>query len=187
MSRQTLVVNIFGGPGSGKSTTATGVFYELKSRHIECEFANEVAKEFVWEHREFTFNDQIYLFAKQYHRIFCLLGQVDIIVTDCPILLTPVYDTERRESLTSLVLNEHNKMWSYNILLNRVKQYNPHGRLKGHDEKKVINLDSEIKSVLDMHSIPYDIYDGNNKGKKLITETVLGIWRKWLDSNTILK
>ena len=38
---QTIVINLAGGPGSGKSTTAAGVFYELKK--FQCkEILNKV-------------------------------------------------------------------------------------------------------------------------------------------------
>jgi len=37
----TTVVNLYGGPGSGKSTTAHGLIHILKSSGIEAEFAHE--------------------------------------------------------------------------------------------------------------------------------------------------
>lgn len=39
------VVNLFAGPGSGKSTTAAGIFYILKSEYnINCEYVSEYAR-----------------------------------------------------------------------------------------------------------------------------------------------
>ena len=37
MSKNTVVVNLFGGPCCGKSTVASGLFYELKCLGIDCE------------------------------------------------------------------------------------------------------------------------------------------------------
>lgn len=173
MKNSTLVVNLFGGPGSGKSTTAAGIFFDLKSLGIDCEIANEAAKELVWEKSEFTFKDQIYLFALQYHRIFRLIDQVNVIITDCPILLTPIYDVEKRSTLEQLVVDEHNKMWTYNVFLNRKKKYNPNGRLSGHDEAKVKELDKDILGVLYKYKIHFDILDGDKAGKDAIVTTIL--------------
>ena len=46
-----LCVNLFGGPGIGKSTTAAGVFNLLKLHGIETELITEFAKDLVWEER----------------------------------------------------------------------------------------------------------------------------------------
>lgn len=46
--RKTIAVNLFGGPGSGKSTQALGVTYKLKVNGINCEYASEHAKDLVW-------------------------------------------------------------------------------------------------------------------------------------------
>ena len=35
--KDTLIINLIGGPGSGKSTTAAGLFYKLKQMGIDCE------------------------------------------------------------------------------------------------------------------------------------------------------
>jgi hypothetical protein len=175
---KTLVVNLFAGPGAGKSSIRAGIFHELKRRSIECEEAYEFAKDLVWEKRDYTFEDQIYLFAKQYHRIFRLLGQVDVVITDCPILLTPVYDKEKRASLEQLVVEEHLKMWSYNVFLHRVKSYNPKGRLKTHTEAKAREIDRDVADVLDKHNIPFEVFDGNEEGKDSIVKKILLLLKK---------
>ncbi len=166
----TLVLNLFGGPGTGKSTTATGVFHELKHLDIECELAYEKAKEYVYEERHKIFTDQIYMFAKQFHQIFRLMGKVDVIVTDSPILLTPIYDFEKRESLEKLVIDEHKKMWSYNVFLKRVKKYNPNGRNQTEPEAQKIDL--EILDLLDKHQIPYETVTADRLAKDHIVKKI---------------
>ena len=54
-----IVVNLFAGPGSGKSTTCAGVFSKLKLIGINCEMALEYAKDKVWENSLDVLNDQI--------------------------------------------------------------------------------------------------------------------------------
>ena len=61
---ETKIINLFGGPGCGKSTTASGIFYELKKRGYECELSPEFAKDKVWEDSLRTLDDQIYIFGK---------------------------------------------------------------------------------------------------------------------------
>jgi len=169
--KKTLVVNLFAGPGTGKSTTAAGIFFELKNRQINCELAAEYAKDLVWEKRNNTFDDQIYLFAKQHHRIFVLLGQVDVVVTDCPILLSPVYDAEKRPTFEKLVVEEHKKMWTYNVFLKRHKTYNPIGRR--HDEAHARQVDREVLNMLDKHEQCYETFDATKEGRDRIVDKIL--------------
>ena len=172
--QKTLVVNLFAGPGAGKSTTAAGIFYDLKTRGVSCELVTEFAKDLTWEERHDTFKDQVYIFGKQYHRIFRLLNKVDVIITDSPVLLTPVYDGEKRKSLEQLAVEEHRKMWTYNVFLNRKKVYNPKGRI--HDAEDAGKLDILIKDMLDKHlGDSYDITDGTPAGKDAIVTAIVGI------------
>ena len=46
---KTIVVNLFGSPSAGKSTTATGLFHQLKLKGINCEYVSEFAKHVVWQ------------------------------------------------------------------------------------------------------------------------------------------
>ena len=168
---KTLVVNLFAGPGAGKSTTAAGVFFELKTRGINCELAAEYAKDLCWEERTRTFDDQIYIFGKQYHRIFRLLGQVSVVITDSPLLLTPVYDAEKRPTLKKLVLEEHNKMWTYNVFLKRKKVFNPKGR--NHNEEQSKDIDYAVADMLLETDVLFETFEGTAEGKDAIVKKIL--------------
>lgn len=168
---KTLVVNLFGGPGTGKSTNMAGIFYDLKCLGVNCEMAPEYAKNLVWEKRDFTFENQTYLFGKQHHRIFCLLGQNDVVITDCPILLSPVYDGGKRPEFDALVLEEHNKMWNYNVFLKRKKVFNPLGRR--HDEEQSHMIDRQVLDVLDKYNQPYETFEATPEGKVAIVKKIL--------------
>lgn len=173
---KTLVVNLYGGPGTGKSTTAAGIFYDLKTSGINCEIVSEFAKDLTWEKRYHTLEDQIYIFAKQYHRIFRLLGQVEVIVTDSPILLSLVYDKKKCPHLRNLILQEYNKMWTYNVFLKRKKKYNPKGRNQTESQAK--DLDVNILDVLTDTNQLYETFDGDTNGKNLIVSKIFKLLNK---------
>lgn len=171
IKKKTLVVNLFAGPGAGKSTIAAGIFFELKSRGINCELAAEFAKDLTWEERHDTFKDQLYIFGKQYHRIFRLLDKVDVIITDSPLLLTPIYDGKKRKTLHDLVVAEHKAMWTYNIFLKRKKKFNPKGRLHNLEEARV--LDRLILDQLNKVNECYECHEGTVEGKDAIVKKIL--------------
>lgn len=172
--KNTLVVNIFGGPGVGKSTTAAGVFSLLKLHDVECELITEFAKDLVWEERYKTFKNQHYLFGKQYHRLWRVANKVDVAVTDCPLMLSSIYG-ERYGTVGSHfsdsvveVVKIYNNL---NILLTRTKKYNPNGRNETEDEAK--EVDDSVRSILEDYNMPWVEVPGNFEGINLIVKRIL--------------
>ena len=104
-----IVVNLFAGPGVGKSTTAARVFAELKLKGVNCEMALEFAKDKVWEESFKTMDDQIYIFGKQFHKIWRLKDKVDVIICDSPLPISIVYDKENSEPFHKLIMEQFNK------------------------------------------------------------------------------
>jgi len=161
-----LVINLFGGPGCGKSTTAAGVFCILKLHNLEVEYVDEFCKGLVWEERHFTFENQLYLFTKQQHRIWRAANKVDAVITDSPVLLSCVYRRhETSDAFKQLVLETHNSYNSLNFLLKRRKKYCTIGRNETEQEAKI--LDCVIKETLEKYKIPYyevsDTYEAINE------------------------
>lgn len=147
MKKNTKILNLFGGPGTGKSTICAGVFSELKWRNIDCEMATEYAKDKVWGEDFKTLECQPYIFGKQLYRIHRLLGKVDIIVTDSPLLLSVIYDKSNSDTFKKFVLEQINTMNNFNVFLERKKSYNPNGRMQ--TEKEAIEIDKRIKSMFE--------------------------------------
>ena len=87
----TLVINLFGGPGTGKSTVAAGVFSKLKSISINAEYIQEYAKDKAWEGNEFTLQCQPYITAKQLYRMHRVMGKAEVLVTDSPLIQGMAY------------------------------------------------------------------------------------------------
>lgn len=146
MHRNTLTVNLFGGPGTGKSTTAAGVFHQLKLVEVEAELAPEYAKDKVWERTTNTLNNQLYVFGKQHHRIWRLQGQVDVVITDSPLLLSLYYGRDRSPAFHELVREEHERLNNLNVLLIREKPYHPNGRMQ--TESQALDIDVFLKNML---------------------------------------
>ena len=149
-----IVVNLFAGPGSGKSTTCAGVFAKLKLAGINCEMALEYAKDKVWEESNKVLDDQIYVFGKQLHRIFRLKDKVDVVITDSPILLSIIYDKTGNKYFSDLVLNQFNNFDNRNYFIERTTVYNPKGRLQTEDEAK--EFDKVLLDLLKDCNIEYD-------------------------------
>ena len=63
---ETKVINLFGNPGSGKSTVAAYLFSELKSRGLEVELVTETAKDLVWDEDRKRFRWLLCLFKGTY-------------------------------------------------------------------------------------------------------------------------
>lgn len=126
----TKIINLFGGHSCGKSTTASGIFYELKKRGYECELSPEFAKDKVWEDSLRTLDDQIYIFGKQYHRIWRLIGKVEYIICDSPLLNSVIYDSTDNQYLKGLVVSEFKKMDNINVFIERGNAFVQNGRTK---------------------------------------------------------
>ena len=47
--KNTVLINIYGGPAAGKSTVAAGLFYELKKKGYDCGLVTEMATELVYD------------------------------------------------------------------------------------------------------------------------------------------
>jgi len=142
----TLVINLFAGPGAGKSTTAAGLFYELKKKGKLVELVTEFAKDMVWEERHSVFEDQLYILAKQNRRLKRLQGKVDYVITDSPLLLGQYYTREDKTELTYLINWAFNKYNNLNIFINRTKPYVQTGRNENYRE--ALNADRGIKELL---------------------------------------
>jgi nicotinamide riboside kinase len=146
------VVNIIGGPGSGKSTAAAGLFYNLKKLQLNCELSLEWVKSKVYEESFKCMEDQMYIFAKQNHKLFILKNKVDLVVTDCTLLNSLVYG-EHNETFERLVIEQFKRYNNINFLIRRKQAYQTQGRVENRDEAE--RLDIAYKRVLDMHNIPY--------------------------------
>ena len=100
------VINFYGGPGSGKSTAAAGLFYNMKIAGYSVELTDEFAKECVWEGNIPMLADQLWVLGHQHRKILRLSDKVDYIITDSPVLLSPIYRERYGESIYSYLVDK---------------------------------------------------------------------------------
>lgn len=143
---KTIVVNMYAGPGAGKSTLAAALFAFLKMRGYNVEMALEFAKDKVWENSLDVLKNQFYIFGKQHHRIFRLLDKVEVIITDSPLLISLLYDQTNNVHFREMVKFEYNRLTNLDVFINRNKDYNPEGRLQSPHESE--QLDIQMKRIL---------------------------------------
>ena len=183
-----VVVNLWGGPGCGKSTTMARLFSELKVQGYNVEMVSEFAKDLVYENRIDTMKDELYIFAKQNHRLFRVKDKVDIIITDRPLPLTCVYDEvygRNDKSLHELVRNTFNEYKNINIFLEFNKDnYKTEGRLQDKDE--ALELHNKIGQELIKTGEDYLVV-GNSYIEKMIDyiEEKLNTKEELIDWNNV--
>ena len=165
---KTTVINLFGGPGCGKSTIAAELFATLKKQGYEVELVTEYAKDKVWEESYKTLENQIYVFSKQLHRMWRLKDKVQFIITDSPLLLSIIYDKDKNEDLKNLVITKFNSFDNINVVINRSTVYNQNGRYQ--NEEQANEIDKEIKELLVSHDISFQSEDINNVIEAIMKE-----------------
>jgi deoxyadenosine/deoxycytidine kinase len=167
-----LVVNLFAGPSAGKSTMAAGLFYNLKKAGVNCELTTEFAKELTWENRESALDNQIYILGKQYHKLYRLLGQVDVIVTDTSFVYGCVYAPEDYfESYESLVMEIFSSMNNMNFFIDRIHPYNSVGR--NQTRQQALKIDNRIVDLLKDYNEYYECVPGDDSGLERATKMIL--------------
>ena len=165
---QALIVNIYGGPGAGKSTTALQLAAELKKRGYNAEYVSEVAKDYVYGKRfdilDGSLAHQKQIFAEQKHRVDLMIGNVDIAITDAPLTLNTIYlnPNEKTPEYKNYILSEYNRYNNYNIYIERdlSAKFEQEGRI--HNFAESIEKDTEIKSMLIDNNIPFDVCRRDN-------------------------
>jgi nicotinamide riboside kinase len=172
--KETIVVNIIGGPGVGKSILTSDVFSALKREGISCDIAAEYIKKKLREKALKAVESQIYIFAKQQFQLFTLKDEVDVIVTDSPIFFSAVYDKTKCPLLRALIMKEFHKYNTINYLVERdeTQAYEEEGRYQNLDGAK--KVDTQMVKFLAEENIEYTtVYGIGPKTIKNIVHDVL--------------
>jgi nicotinamide riboside kinase len=172
-----LVVSLYGGPGAGKTTLAAELFVELKKNNIDVEIVSEFAKDLVLEGRSEALKHQWYVIANQAFRIQSAYEHMQVVITDSPLLLGPIYDPESSPALLALCLEHYHKYNNLNVVLDRNLEfeYTTAGRI--HSLTESISLDNRILTMLEDHNIPYLRYTefGKDRVLQIILRELKGV------------
>lgn len=162
------VINLFGGPGAGKSTTAAGAFHKMKLMGKNVELVTEFAKDLTWDERKMELDDQLFVLAHQHHRLWRLREKVDYVVTDSPLLLNLLYVKSRHlpDSFNSFVADVWNSYTNINYVIKRVKAYTPIGRNQTECEAR--HIDTEVDRLLDTMNIECMEVNGDESAVDII-------------------
>ena len=154
MSKKSLVINLIGGPGCGKSTTMAGVFYKLKKNGVNWEMATEFTKDKVWEEDYRMLDDQLYIIAKQFHRISRLIDKVDIVIMDTSLLSSIIYDKSGSQALKQLCIEMFNQFNNMVFFIDRSDiKYHTEGRVESFERSQ--EIDEKYKNLMEECNIPY--------------------------------
>lgn len=160
-------INIYGGPGAGKSKLAGKIYDFLKENHISCELSREYVKK--WAYKNIPITGYMNLEAVVAHLNeeydYLIDKKVRVVVSDSPILLG-LYYARKNKALGNrgleLIALEHEKLFpSINIFLkmNISFPYDKKGRYETKEESQQLQykLFSEVTTFYSTHFSKYTI------------------------------
>lgn len=167
----TKVINLFAGPGAGKSTMAAGLFFKMKSADYKVELVTEYAKELVYDGAHRMLDCQMHVCNEQNKRQRRLVGKVDWIITDSPLLLATVHGKYDLDAV-AFAYENFGLYDNINVFVNRVKPYRTYGRRNSEASARAV--DDKLRKVLPAGLINLEVTGdeaGLNKLYKFIKDT----------------
>lgn len=156
-----IVINLWGAPGSGKSTTAAGLFFLMKINKHKVELVTEYAKDLVWERHETMFENQLSIFSEQNRRLHRLVDHgVDFAITDSPLLLPSFYKPNGYyRGFDSLVAETFHSYNNLNYFLERVESFEKIGRR--HNEEESLAIAVKLQEFMSDHGVNFENMEAN--------------------------
>lgn len=168
-----LVVNLWGAPSSGKSTTAAGLFFLLKINKWRVEQVHEFAKEMVWEKNESVFGNQNYIFSEQERRQRRLEAHdVEAAITDSPLPLPVFYQPPGyMKNFEALVMEQFHRYNNINYMLKRTGSFEVIGRR--HNETEAEHIDKEMRIFMERIGVVYTEIEASPQAPQIIFEDLM--------------
>lgn len=165
--KETLVINLIGGPCSGKSTIAAELFARLKKMGVHCELVSEYIKDRIYEENQTMPKNQIAIFGMEHYNISNKLGKVDVIVHDGSFINNIIYKTEENKYFDDLIISEYKRFWNLDFFIKRGNiEFETYGRI--HNLKQSKELDKTIKETYDNYELSYIEVESRDAVDKII-------------------
>ena len=144
--KETLVINLIGGPCSGKSTVAAELFARLKKMGIKTELVSEYIKDRIYEENKTMPNNQIAIFGMEHYNISNKIGKVEVIVHDGSFINNILYKKEDNQEFDNLIVSEYHKFNNLDFFIKRGNiEFEDYGRI--HNYEQSLELDEKIKQL----------------------------------------
>lgn len=153
-----LVVNLLGGPCTGKSVLASQLFVALKKKGISVDLISEFAREEIYSNSHKNLENQVYVFGHQQHRLWRLQGKVQVAITDSPLLLNICYAKTKNPAFEEFVIQEYRLYHNLNYLMLRDHNKFPFDREdvgRIHDAEESSVIDEQIKNLLEKYELEF--------------------------------
>lgn len=179
VNRIPVVINAFGGPGSGKSVSCMDICQQLKKLGYNAEYVQEYAKELVydknWDMLDGTPEHQFEVLKEQLNRVDRLYGSVDFIVTDSPVLLNGVYNKSLTPEYDNMVTSLYKDFENFSYFVERdASSYQQEGRIQNLEESQ--KIDQEIKQLLKDKEVYFGTYN-HDTIDKVVSNSIISFNR----------
>ena len=164
---QTLVINLIGGPCSGKSTIAAELFARLKKMGVHCELCTEYIKDRIYEENNTIAHNQIAIFGMEHYNMMTKIGKVDVLIHDGSLLNNIQYNFENNQEFNNLIVAEYKKFNNLDFFIKRGNiEFENYGRI--HTYEQSIKIDEEIKQCYQKYGAKYIEVESRDAVDKII-------------------
>jgi ABC-type oligopeptide transport system ATPase subunit len=156
----TKVINIIGGPGSGKSLIAAAIILYLHLHNKTVETIPDYAKSLVWQQNHEVLKNQYFIAQRQFEMLNLLDGQVQYLITECSLPQVLYYNENYADNICDIaktraqILEWYGQHDNANIFVERGdKKYVHTGRFQ--DEDQARDIDRGLHALLEREGLPF--------------------------------
>lgn len=150
-----VLIELCGGPGSGKSTLSAFLFYKLKKKGFRVELVGEAAREIIYTGNPHStphplIDNQVLLAGLQYERVLRLQRHgIQVAITDSPLLQGTMYcQKDSYHNALKECIQHLKAIPTLNVFIKRTKgKYDPESRVQ-RTEAEAVAFDNEVRNLL---------------------------------------
>lgn len=170
--KRTIIVNLFAPPNRGKALMAHKVCDNLLTRGVSCSVVSH-------EHlpletaRYSDVQNEIFIFARDFNKIFRLHGHVEVIVTDKPLMMSLFYNIRYGQGyyqrLNDLIIEQNANLYNMNFFLKGESTTAKHDLT----QSEINDIEIDMEAMLRAYRNEYTSVDvGDIKSVDMISNAV---------------